>query len=76
MNLPVIAQDKANHVIYGALAAAVGVPFHLVLSVILCAAVAVGREAYNKREGGKFDPRDIAATLIGGGFVCAVALLG
>lgn len=76
MNLPVIPHDKANHVIYGMAAAMVGVPFHLWLAVALCVAVAIGREAYNKRTGGKFSLRDIAATLAGGGFICAAAVLG
>ena len=77
MNLPVIPQDKANHAIYGAAAAFVGLALmSMPAGALLCFAVAAGKEVYDKWRGGTPDVVDFAATLAGGGFVCAAAVLG
>lgn len=41
-----------------------------------CCLAAILREAWNKRHGGKFDPRDIAATLSGSPLVLGGFWLG
>lgn len=78
--------DKANHAWLGAYAALAGwligrfilMQFGLSLggkfdAAIGCAAAAVGRELYGLARGRKFDPVDLAATLMGGVPVVAVA---
>lgn len=77
MNLPVIPHDKCLHVIYGAAAALVGLALiSMPAGALLCFGVAAGKEVYDKWRGGTPDALDFAATLIGGGFVCAAAVLG
>ena len=41
-----------------------------------CCLAAILREAWNKRQGGKFDPRDIAATMSGSPLVLGAFWLG
>lgn len=47
----------------------------LILPLLVCVAAAIGREVYNKRQGGEFSVADIGATLAGGGVVLWAALL-
>lgn len=56
--------DKALHVLMGALIAATPVKVEYALGLVVVAAVA--KEAYDRRQGGKFDGNDILATLAGG----------
>lgn len=78
--------DKVLHFAAGTLAATTGVlasalRLHLEVPTLVpwasglavCLFVALLREGYNWRKGGKFDPRDIAATMAGGLCVAAVA---
>lgn len=78
MNLPVIPHDKCLHAIYGAASAFVGLALiSMPAGALLCFGVAAGKELYDKATGrGTPDVLDFAATLIGGGFVCAAAVLG
>ena len=82
-----IPADKALHFAAGAIAAALGVlvlPWLLLQplasltpawhAALATAAAAVLREAYNHAKGGRFDWRDVAATLLGGLPVLAVTL--
>ena len=69
MQIPTIPADKLAHYFWGSLAALVGLLAGWIGAALLCAAVAVGREAYNVRTGGKFDPRDVLATCLGGAAV-------
>lgn len=79
-------QDKTLHFAAGTLAAAVGVlaaalrlklGMHTIApwaaGLALCLFVALLREAYNWRTGGRFDWRDVAATMGGGACVAASA---
>lgn len=61
--------DKLLHLGAGALLAAAGTFYSPLAGALLCAAGAVGREWFNVRHGGRFDPADIAATLAGGAVV-------
>lgn len=69
-----IPRDKLLHLAAGALAALVGVFIGyqagdvapIVVGAGACVAAAVAREIYNHSNGGEFDRRDLAATLIGG----------
>lgn len=71
-----LPHDKALHVISGAACALAGLIVAWWAGLAACAAAAVLREAVNLREGGRFDWRDIAATLGGGALVLAAAWLG
>lgn len=83
------ATDKLLHFAAGALAALLGaciaglavylrVPAWpaCACALVACAVAAVAREAYNRQQGGKFDWRDIGATLAGGLPVAIAAWLG
>lgn len=73
--------DKLLHFAAGALAACGGALLALLfakvgysagpalLATAVCTAAALGREGWNLRQGGRFDWRDIAATLAGGAMV-------
>lgn len=67
MSLPMLPQDKANHVIYGLVAFIVGNTLHSWQAGMLAAtAVAVGKELYDKLSGkGVPDGWDVVATLGG-----------
>lgn len=73
MKLPLLAQDKANHFVYGAVLFTVGylaglqIGEHPLLSgMVLTAVVAIGREAYSRVTGkGTYDPLDAVATMAG-----------
>ena len=71
-----LQQDKALHILAGAVAAMFGLLFCWQSAVTCCAAAAILRETYNRQQGGRFDWRDIAATLMGGGLVLASAAVG
>lgn len=72
MNLPVIPADKANHVVYGAVAACAGSFHSVVAGAALCAAVAIGKEVIDRvRKTGNAEIGDVVATLIGGALVLA-----
>jgi len=47
MNLLLLPQDKANHVVYGALVAAVVSLFSISLALLAVVLVGVGKEAYD-----------------------------
>lgn len=70
--IPVIDQDKANHIVYGAAVTAVSVPLvGLWIAAILCFAVAVLKEYwYDARHSDvhTVDVKDIYATVAG----CAI----
>lgn len=68
--------DKALHIVAGAAAALIGLSAGAESAAMCCTAVAVLRETYNRQQGGRFDWRDIAATLMGGGLVLASAAVG
>jgi uncharacterized membrane protein YccC len=82
------ATDKLLHFAAGVLAALLGaciagLALYLrvpvwpawVCALLACAVAAVAREAYNWKQGGKFDWRDISATLAGGLPVAIAAAL-
>ena len=71
-----LQQDKALHILAGAVAAMFGLLFCWQSAVTCCAAAAILRELYNRQQGGKFDWRDIAATMLGGAVVIASAAVG
>ena len=76
MNLPLLPQDKANHAVYGAAAAAIGLCFSWKAGVALCMLVAIGKEVYDwwsNRNGGhhKVELADTLATMAGGALVLA-----
>ncbi len=48
MDLPVIPADKANHFAYGAMAAGMGSLHSVAAGAALCAAVAIGKEIYDR----------------------------
>lgn len=72
MNLPVIAQDKANHALYGALAAAIVSPFNVWWALIVVVVLGIGKEVsdwwQNARNGGNhgIELADAVATVCGG----------
>ena len=72
MNLPTIPHDKAMHAIYGGALAAIG-GFHSVLAgAVLCTAVAVGWEIYQRlKRRGHPSVADALATVAGGAVVLA-----
>lgn len=89
MGLPVIAEDKANHAIYGA---AVAVVAHLAVRLVVqtsapiasvaalgtVAAVAIGKELADRSHPASHtsDWRDALATFAGGLAACATLALG
>lgn len=89
MGLPLIAQDKANHVIYGALAS---ITTHCIARLVVqtpapaavaaaagvAIAVAVGKELVDRRRPEAHTPdwRDAAATAAGGLVACVALALG
>ena len=52
------------HVLAGALIASTPVPIEYAAGAVLLAAV--GKEIYDRRQGAKFDGRDVLATVAGG----------
>lgn len=72
MQALMLPHDKANHFLWGAIVAQAGnVPFDLLVGAAMCAAVAIGKEVYDRTSGkGTPDVKDALATLAGG----AVAL--
>ena len=68
--------DKVLHVVSGGLAALAGLLIGWLYAVAFCITAALLRELYNRQHGGKFDWRDILATLIGGCLVIASAAVG
>lgn len=64
------------HILAGAVAAMFGLLFCWQSAVTCCAAAAILRELYNCQQGGKFDWRDIAATMVGGAVVVVAAAVG
>jgi len=81
--LPQLAQDKANHVIYGAVLALVGgavLPGVLGVSALVAAALTAGvvgaaKEVLDKYTGGDPTVQDFLATLAGGVLVGVATLL-
>lgn len=71
-----LPHDKALHVVAGACVALAGLIVAWWAGAGACLMAALLREAVNLRYGGRFDWRDIAATLIGGALVLAAAWLG
>lgn len=70
MNLPLVPLDKANHFIYGAIAASLGGLHSVALGALLCVAIAVAKEVYDKRSGkGNPEVLDAVATIAGGAVV-------
>ena len=67
MSLPQLAQDKANHVLYGLVAFLLGNALHSWQAGVLAASVlAVGKELYDKFSGkGVPDGGDVVATIGG-----------
>jgi hypothetical protein len=76
MKIPTIQPDKLTHYFWGSVAALIGLLAGVLGAAVLCAAVAIGREVYNERTGGTFDPSDILATVLGGSVVVAAWVLG
>lgn len=86
MRLP--GYDKTLHLAAGAMCALAGLALGqlarllgsggsaLWAGLLLCAAAALAREAWNWWQGGRFDWRDIAATMGGGVLVAAAFWLG
>lgn len=72
MNLPVIPADKANHAVYGALAASLGSMHSVAIGAGLCALLAIGKEVYDRvSRKGTPDIMDAVWTLAGGALVLA-----
>lgn len=72
MNLPVIPADKANHAVYGALAASLGGMHSVAIGAGLCAVLAIGKEVYDRvSRKGTPDIMDAVWTLAGGALVLA-----
>jgi hypothetical protein len=74
VNLPLLPQDKANHAVYGAAIAAVGLCYSLEVGAGLCVFFAVGKEISDwwlNRRGGNHgvEIADAAATIFGGALV-------
>lgn len=88
MNIPVIHHDRLQHFFYGDLAAAVGLVVGLVLryfwpqvppalcGMASCTAFALGREWWNKRNGGRWSWADVGWTMGGGGLLCGAFAAG
>lgn len=81
--LPQLAQDKANHAIYGALLSLVGAAFlpgilgipALVAAIGTGIFVGVAKEMVDKYTGGDVSPNDALATSLGGVIVGLATLL-
>lgn len=74
MNLPVLAQDKANHVVYGAVAAAAVSVYDMATAAAVVVLLAVGKELsdwWQNRKGGSHGVElwDAVATVAGGALV-------
>lgn len=70
MRLPVIALDKANHAVYGAVAASAGGLHSVAAGASLCAVLAISKEVYDRASGkGTPDIKDALSTLAGGALV-------
>jgi hypothetical protein len=72
MTLPSLPADKANHFVFGACAAALGGLHSVLMGLLLCAVLAVGKELRDRiTRRGTPELLDAVATLAGG----VVALL-
>lgn len=70
MRLPMIPADKANHALYGAVAASLGGMHSVAAGAALCALLGAGKEAYDRvSRKGTPDINDALATLAGGAVV-------
>lgn len=74
MNLPVLAQDKANHVVYGAVATAAVSVYDMATAAAVVVLLAVGKELsdwWQNRKGGSHGVElwDAVATVAGGALV-------
>jgi hypothetical protein len=74
VNLPILAQDKANHAVYGAAVTAIVSCHSALAGAAVCVFFAVGKEAFdwwqNKRGGNHgVEFADTLATLFGGALV-------
>lgn len=88
MNIPTVPADKALHYLWGGLAAISGMAGAATLAMlglgvpvpiggaIVCAAAALGREAWNARNAGRWSNADIAWTLAGGAVPTVAFALG
>lgn len=73
--LPMLPHDKANHVVYGAAAAAVGCLHSVEAGAIMCLVLGVGKEIYDRvSRKGVPDAMDAVATIAGGAIVCLPVL--
>lgn len=67
MPLPIAPADKANHYLYGSLAAAVGGLHSLAIGLVLCVVVAIGKEVHDRKtRTGKPELADALWTVAGG----------
>lgn len=70
MKLPMLDSDKANHFAYGAALAGLGALHSVLAGALLCAALAIGKEVYDRAsKRGTPDLLDVVWTLIGGAAV-------
>ena len=78
MKIPTIPHDKLLHYLVGQLIALLSVGLSPWLSLLLVAAAAIGKEAYDSAHPATHtcDPWDAAATVIGGVLVWVGYLLG
>lgn len=80
MNLPVLDQDKANHVVYGVVASAAVSVYDIATAAAVVVVLAVGKEVsdwWQNRKGGSHgvEPMDALATVAGGALVLLPQLL-
>lgn len=89
MQIPAIAHDKLLHYFWGGVVAIAGLLVALLLAkagrpvpwgpealgALACAAIALGREAWNAQNGGRWSNADILATLLGGAAALGPAYL-
>ena len=89
MKIPAIQHDKLLHYFWGGVVAIAGLLLGLLLAAAgrpvpwgpalvgaaACAAIALGREAWNAQNGGRWSNADILATLLGGAAVLGPAYL-
>lgn len=74
--LPMLPPDKANHFVYGAVVAALGLFFGPLPAAAMVLLVGFGKELYDLVSGrGTPDGTDALATVAGGAVVVAPALL-
>lgn len=69
MKLPMLKQDKANHLIYGLLIFSTIYPiFGLLIASIICSLFAFGKEVYDYMNKDKHTPdlKDALITIVGG----------